>query len=395
MEKSKKIKYVIYFIILIMLCIWFTSIFVTYMVNNWHSNSESWIDDDYYKYIYELEELGKNEEKKNIFQNVFNFIIPNTHANYYNEIVFNKETFQLLEKYYILWKFDTTNIPTEIFHYWIIHWDELPHILNSYDYLNKTKHLQGFVNLKRQFGEKKFYQETIRQDLRLIIVNYLKNKEIKNDITFLPKDIHEDENYQFMINGLKNNKSLINNSKKIWQDLWFDYNLTLAAILTEQFRYAGTYRWFVKQQITKTPFIFSMTQFSYWIGWIKEKTGEKIKEDAILYGHANVFELQQDDKYKNKSKKELLQDGFWETVYPNILIKNIITRWERSWNSISTKPWIIITLYNFWNDSNKKPHGNPKVGGAIIKLNEDKEREYTFWWLWESLYYYIKVYNLY
>jgi len=45
-----------------------------------------------------------------------------------------------------------------------------------------------------------------------------------------------------MIEGLKNHKFLVSNSKKLGKKLGFDYRLTLAAILTEQFRYAGTYR---------------------------------------------------------------------------------------------------------------------------------------------------------
>jgi len=191
---------------------------------------------------------------------------------------------------------------------------------------------------------------------------------------------------------LKNHKYLISTSKQLGKELNFDYKLTLASILTEQFRYAWTYRGYIKWYLKKTPFIFSMTQWSYWIWGIKEFTWKKIKEDAWIYWNNKVFIAEKSDIYKNMEMKDLLQNKYWESVYPNVLVSNILNRWNKAWHSIQNKPWIVITLYNFWNSSNKKPHWDPKVWWAVIKIHW---KEYTFWWLWESLYYYIKAYWLY
>lgn len=389
MKKFLKIVWIIATIIILWIVA--LNLFVSYMVNTWKSNTESIQEDDYYK---KLDKLNETSYIIDSDLNILSIFISTANANS-DEYILSENTKKLLEKYYILGHLDMSKIPDEVFSYWRLHWKEMPNILNSYDYLNKTKTLDQYIKLKTDFNNKKFYNDTINNELINIIESYFKNKKIQNELTFLPSDIQNDDNYKFMINGLKNHKFLVSNSKKLWKELEFDYNLTLAAILTEQFRYAWTYRWYVKSYLTKTPFIFTMTQFSNWVGWIKDFTGDKIYDDAVLYWYWKVFDAQKTDVYKNYTRTQLLQNTYWETVYPNILIKNIITRWDKAEYSISDKPWIILTLYNFWNPSDKKPHWNPKIGWAVIKLNENENRKYTFGWLWEALFYYIKVYSLY
>ena len=379
-------------------------IIVTYMVNNGYTKTESETEDTFYNQLEELEMLEELEDTNDktesdeisFLQSIRNIFIQTASAeDTRTQLVLKKSTNKLLEKYFILSQLDINKMPKEVFTYWRKNWKEFPQVLNSYDYLNKTFTLKKYIELKKEYAWKIFYEETINKELITIIENYFKNKKTVTNITFLPFDIATDENFKFMIEGLKNHKFLVSNSKKLGKKLGFDYRLTLAAILTEQFRYAGTYRWYVKSYLTKTPFIFSMTKFSYWVWGIKELTWTKIVEDAKIYGYENVFDWEKADIFKNFSRKSLLQQSYWETIYPNILIKNIISRWDKAGFSIKNKPWIILTLYNFWNSSNKKPHWNPKIGGAVIKLNEQDNRSYTFWWLWESLYYYIKVYWLY
>jgi len=413
MWKFKNYK-LIYIIIFILSSLAIISFSITYLVNSGKTKADSMMEDNHYQQLDELKKLELEEQnsqdKDNItsfIDNISSFFISTTYANnnentkkkqgnLWKEIKFEKDILKLLEKYYILSKLDLNKIPKPVFNYWRLHRDELPMVLNSYDYLNHTHTLTDFIKLKKEFKNKKFYENTIKQELILIITNYFDNKQKKNNLTFLPKDINDEEWYKFMINWLKNHKYLINVSKQIGKKLDFDYRLTLAAILTEQFRYNGTYRWYIKKYLKSTPFLFSMTKWSYGVGWIKEFTGKKIIEDAKKYWfYKKVFSALDTQENKKKSIKTLLQDPYWESVFPNVLIANIIKRWELWWHDIKDKPWVILTLYNFWNNYNKNPHAAPKIWGAIIKLNEREDRKYSFGWLAEALYYYIKVYNLY
>lgn len=396
-------KKILVVLLLISILIWLMSGFVSYMVSSWKSNADSKAETNHYNEIQELKKINNTDtntkETSFIWNVIINFFVGKTYAddnNQYHTLELSPQIMQLLEKYYILSKLDMTKIPTDIFVYWKNNWEEMPMILNSYDYLNKTSTLADFIRLTKEFKGKTLYKETIRQELKDIIDNYFKNKKIVNNIPFFPQDIVNDKWYQFVIDWLKNHKFLVPVSKQIWEKLKFDYRLTLAAILTEQFRYNWTYRGIIKKYMKNTPFIFSMTKWSYWIWWIKEFTWNKIMEDSQIYDNYNkVFEGLSSDEYKDMSTKNLLQTKYWEVVYPNVLISNIINRWNKAWYSIEDKPWIILTLYNFGNSSNKKPHKDPKIWWAVIKLNENKNREYTFWWLWEALYYYIKIYWLY
>jgi len=395
---KKKIFIIIASILILVMWVWLS---VSYLVNTWKTKAKSNADTDYYNKIEELNSIEKDTKNTsfnfNIITNLFiNTTFANSNDSNLTPLKFSPKINKLLEKYYILSKLDLNIVPSDIFEYARLNFDELPYILNSYDYLNKTNTLDNLIKIKKEYKNKTFYKETIRKDLNDIVNWYFSNKKIKNNLTYFPKDIIDDKGYQFMIDWLKNHKFLVNKSKEIWKKLGFDYRLTLAAILTEQFRYNWTYRWIVKSYMKNTPFIFSMTKWSYWIWGIKEFTGKKIEEDAKIYGYYDkIFNAKKSDIYKDYNIKDFLQNKYFESIYPNVLIANIITRWERAGYSIKNKPWIILTLYNFWNSSIKKPHAKPQIWGAIITLKNNKNRKYTFWWLWEALYYYIKLYWLY
>lgn len=403
----KKYKKIVIFLSTIIILIVVFSLSVTYLVNNWYTKENSTIEDGFYDWLDKLEnmnnELWNIEEDivvKRRLYNIFSFfnIINTTNASYVEsrEVYPLKEnTNKILEKYYILSQIDRTVIPDDVFKYWIVNFKEFPYILNSYDYLNWTKTLQNFIEVKKSYKDKIFYKDSIHSDLKIILENYFYNKLYKSKYTYLPKDINDNENYHFMIKWLSNHKYLVEESKKLAEKYNYDYKLTIAAILTEQFRYAWTYRWVVKSHLKKTPFIFSMTQFSYWVWWIKENTGKKIYKDAFNYWFGEAFNIEKNDDYTSYSMKDKLKDTKLETIYPNMLVLNILTRWKKEGYDISKKPWIVLTLYNFWNLESKKPHSKPEVGGADIKLNDNKWRTYTFWWLWEALYYYIKINDLY
>lgn len=398
----------------IIFVIWIIILSLPYLIwaifNSWLSKEESIIEEDFYNEKKIEEEITKSWEIEDwnvkekdyiipVSSMLINLFIPTTSAHTEElpkRIIIPEKYAQTVEKFYVLWKMDLTDIPSDMFYYWYYHWDKFRNLINVYDYLNKTNKIKEFDKYKIMYRKEIFYDVSYKKELKKIINDIkinVKNLNKKN-VKFFPKEFYEDKWFQFVIDGLFNHPFFIKESNKIWKELWFDPDLTKAAILTEQFRYAWTYRGYLKQYLKSTPFLFSMTQWSHWIGWIKEPTAYKIKEDAKIYWNAYIFEKQKNKKYNWYAEKDFLMDNYWEVVYPNILISNILNRWDKAWYPIKEKPWIVITLYNFWNPENKKPHSNPKVWWAVIKFFEGTElktHKYSFWWLWEALYYYIKI----
>lgn len=177
---------------------------------------------------------------------------------------------------------------------------------------------------------------------------------------------------------------------EVCQNLWISKNILYASIFVEQLRWFYTFRWFAKQAIKDNNYIMNMSQFSYWIWWIKEKAARNIEKDLQTYNYDYFVE-----KFKyvwtnsNYISDRLINNVKYQILYSWALIYNIIKRWESAWYPINDNPWIIFTLYNFWNPKDKIPHDNPNIWGSVIKIND---MEYTFWALWMIIFYYLEIY---
>lgn len=272
-------------------------------------------------------------------------------------------------------------------------WDgysDIYKVYMSYDYLNKTKAYDKLIQVKREALEA-LKTKTIG-DLSQITIdrNYeLPTKLKANKLTWFPKDLTDDKNFSFMIDWIKNDKRTVANAKEIGTRIGVDYRLVLSSILTEQVRYALTERGEMKKFLQKTPMLLYLTQFSYWVGWVKSFTAEKIRDDASTYWYWKELSVHKDTSGETAWKSVLI-DKYWQVAYPSYLIKNIITRWSKAGFDISWNPGVIITLYNFWNVAKKEPNKNPKVGWADISV---KWQTYNFWGLGEWFFWWMKIYK--
>lgn len=269
-------------------------------------------------------------------------------------------------------------------------------MLISYDYINKTNLAGKYIKEKENFLNidlNKLNKDEINSRIKeLGEKNDILLKNIKKDYNFFPNYFTEDIYFNFMLKWMWNNKILINKIKETSKTLNIDYKIVISCILTEQTRYSMTQRWFIKQYLKRTPFLFSMTSMSYGVWWIKSFTAEKIIKDAKKYGYLEES-LKKHEKTKWESFwKNILTNSKYEWVYPSYLVKNVITRWGKEGIDIKSNYWVIRTLYNFWNIETKKPHSSPKAGGADIVI---KQNTFNFWWLGESFYWYQRIYNPY
>lgn len=300
-----------------------------------------------------------------------------------------KKRFEKSYTLYILAKYKYIN--KAMYDYLQNNYEDIYQFLMSYDYIQDKKAYDIMIRAKKWAifflnGKKttaQLHQMTINQE-------YYANQYAKaNDktVSVIPQSFTNDANFNYMIEGIKNDKTTINHAKEISDRIGIEYELALAWILTEQVRYALTERGEMKKFLTWVPMLLYLTKFSYGIWGIKSFTAEKIRDDAKKYGYWKELEVHNKVSGEDWWKKVLI-DKYWQVAYPSYLIKNIITRWEKEGHSIAKKPGIIITLYNFGNVDNKKPNANPKVGGADINING---KTYNFGWLWEMFYWWMKV----
>lgn len=325
------------------------------------------------------------------------------------------EYFYLFEKLYVLWSFwKEKELDNEMFKYIYKNYNDIDHILTSYDLLRETKTFDKYIDYRKDFllVAKEIrgiddYKKKIEKLKNLILFYkewYNINKRVKKD--FLPNHLIKDEQFQYLMKGIFENKKWQYFYKKIKETaikIDEDPILAFTSIFTDQIRWIMSQRWYMKNIAkTYTPMLFTFTQFSYWKGWIKSFTWESIYRDSITYWYKDKvlwdIILPTIKDWKNDKEveeyelawKNILIDKDNEAIFPTILIKNIKTRWNNAWFNIDDNIWVIITLYNFWNNINKKPHWNPKVWGSIVVLND---YEYSFWWLWEAFYWYFKIYK--
>ena len=301
-----------------------------------------------------------------------------------------KRKFEKTYVLYVLAKYKAINLAT--LQYLDKNYDDIYNVLLSNDYIRGTKYYDLMIRAKR--GAAFFLQnrKTIAQLHSMSIdqeyySNTLAQRNTQEGLSWIPKEFTTDPNFNFMIEGIKNDKRTINTAKELANKLGIEYELTLAGILTEQVRYALTERGEMKKFVSGIPMLLHLTKFSYGIGGIKSFTASKIRDDAKRYGYGE--ELQTHKGISDEGQwKNILIDKYWQVAYPSYLIKNILTRWNEEGYPLNKKPGVVITLYNFGNTENKKPHPAPQVGGAEININK---RTYNFGGLGEMFYWWMKI----
>lgn len=255
---------------------------------------------------------------------------------------------------------------------------------------DKIKKLNDFID-NRNYIQAIKYLIDFENELKSINTN----SQYRNMV--INTDFYNDEEFKYLINRFVIDKEnyyswYVVETANIFS---LDPNLIRASILTEQIRSFYTYRWYIKDIIKTNRLLMVMSQFSYWIWWIKLDTASRIeKQLSIKYPdiYKKYFEFAQDPSVdiSNGSKySSLLDNYFMQIMYVWWLLRNIIDRRGEQWIDITNNPWVIITLYNFWNAENKKPHNNPSIWWAVIKI---KDKDYSFGALWTIIYYYLEIY---
>jgi len=263
-----------------------------------------------------------------------------------------------------------------------------------------AKYINGFnleVNKDYVKQEISKIEKLINDNKYIELIAYLKGLESKiNDyskdanykkIAFKPT-FFDDKDFNYIISKLywegSVYKKYIDESSKMF---WFNKNLLIWSIASEQMRWFYTERWQLKWILQNANLLVINNKFSFGIWWIKINTAQKIENDLNSYNsvlYKKIFWTDTKDVHTR-----LTQTDDFQIYYASALVYNILTRRKLAWIDISDEPWVVVTLYNFWNLDKKEPHDNPGIGGAVLDINGVN---YSFGWLWMMIYYILEFY---
>lgn len=363
-------------------------------------NSNTW--SSYYNWVFwKVELVEKNIDDNKIYSKEKSIIYEVLLEEINKQIIFKTLiNNNLLDKYLYTWLLDSDELETDVnniltFHtlLWTLEKNDWDKIID--EIIAKQTQIRGkFIPLIKlnNYEELSLYFSSLEEELSYDL-------SLLSDNLFVSNVIITNENFQYIVSKLFSD-SYYENIKKVSLVTWIDEKLIISAIWVEQLRFLTTDRWYAKNLIKQNKLLTNFNKFSYWLWGIKFDTFKKINAGLQEYDmdFYNKYFKEYDLKamveagdsyaYSDYNIQMVLEDEYSWVLYSAALIYNIEKKRELAWYPINNKPWIIITLYNMWNE--KTPHWNPDTWGSRISVDENNT--YYFWELGLIMYLYIKYY---
>jgi hypothetical protein len=171
-----------------------------------------------------------------------------------------------------------------------------------------------------------------------------------------------------------------------------DPRLIVSAMFAEQSRLFRTERGLFKQYLAPLKILASENQFSLGVMGIKPATAIEVEQNLTnsyspMYlgvQYVNLLDFSTSDESQERyDRLSDVKNHYYSYLYGALYIKQLETQWQNAGYPISGRPEIIGTLYNI-GFAHSKPNGDPKVGGAIIAIDNVN---YTFGSLVYEFYY--------
>lgn len=254
-------------------------------------------------------------------------------------------------------------------------------VLKYKDVSSVFYHVEGIVgplSLPMQYCLKTTLDKTYNEnELKLLLQKQIPDKffgKITSDL----ESLSEYEYIKGFFDQDKNRKEL-DDVVRVLQDV--EKETLQSIIMIEQVRASNTQRGVFKQMV-KNNLLQSFTQFSLGIGWMKEVTAQKI--ESALKDKSSPFYLWKEFEHILDYKKgETLRDRltrndsyYYQYLYTWLEIKMIKKQWANAGFDISSRVWLIATIYNLGLEKSI-PKSDPDVWWALVQLNWDS------WWFWE------------
>jgi len=220
-------------------------------------------------------------------------------------------------------------------------------------------------------------------------INSVNSKNIKNYFSFTETQAFEYIRNQLVLDESNKYSDIIKSASKKFD---IDEDIIKSVIFTEQLRWLTTYRGIFKSLVAWNKYLMIMSQFSYWLWWIKEKSAKEIEDrykinNENIYNEIFAYPDNQNISYQRISRLTSVNDYYYQIMYVAWVLAMYRDQRSKEWYNISDKIWILMTLYNIWY---KQPNDQPEIWWANIKINWES---LSFGRLSTSIFYIIKSYK--
>jgi hypothetical protein len=214
-----------------------------------------------------------------------------------------------------------------------------------------------------------------RDDTPEINIAWLKNR-LQN-----PKQVNvflwqTSEHWQIIREAVIKDKDVLN---KVGSELNLSPRLVLSVAIVEQLRLYYTQRELFEKVFKPLKILANANKMAWGVMSIKETAAIKAeqnlkdkKSDFYLgTGYEDILNFKTDNP--NKERYDKLTDEsshYYSYLYGGVIIKQVISQWEKAGYDISNRPEILATLFNI-GIQNSKPKNNPQVGGSKITIGDD------------------------
>jgi len=346
--------------------------------NTWDINDYTWLFGSI-----QIKLSNSQEKDKNLSYDTTYSININSDKIYSYFLLKNEVRKWILDKWifaYIINNKDI-NIETTI--------DDLRFLIQNF-YLDKEYANKQLKNTLEKI--KKSDRDWIIQILNQIekeyndILNTSNTNNIRNNFEFTNIEAFEYVRNQLVIDAKNRYADTITSASKKFN---IDEDIIRAVIFTEQLRWFTTYRWIFKSLVASNKYLMIMSQFSYGLWGIKEKSAIEIENrykisNENLYNEIFKYPEEKNIYSQRISRLTSVNDYYYQIMYVAWCIAMYRDQRIQQWYDIWDKIWIMTTLYNI---GYKKPNNKPEVWWANIKINW---QSLSFWKISTSIFYIIK-----
>jgi len=185
-----------------------------------------------------------------------------------------------------------------------------------------------------------------------------------------------EEPWQIIHQAVARDKDSLNRAGK---ELGISPRLLLSVAIVEQLRLYYTQRELFEQVFKPLKILANANKMAWGVMSIKEtaailaEQNLKNKNSDFYLGsnYEKLLDFSTGDPNKERYDKLTNERShYYSYLYGGVIIKQVITQWEKAGYNISDRPEILATLFNI-GIQNSKPKENPEVGGSKITVGKD------------------------
>lgn len=167
--------------------------------------------------------------------------------------------------------------------------------------------------------------------------------------------------------------------EKVGRELKIQPRLLLSVTIVEQLRLYYTQRELFEKVFKPLKILANANKMAWGVMSIKEAAAIIVENNLkdtnspfyLGKGYENILNFTTNDIAKERYNRLTNErDHYYSYLYGGLIIKQIISQWEKENHLINYRPEIIATLFNI-GIQNSHPKENPQVGGSQIKIGED------------------------